>query len=305
MIRVFLTGGSGMVGSNLIETAPSDVEVIAPRRHDVDVTDPVAVRRAIEGSSADFVIHAAGRVGGIAANMADPASFLAENVRMGLAVLEAAKVIGIPCINLASSCIYPPEAINPLTEDMVLTGGIEPTNEAYALAKLSVLRMGQYINRGDGQQQIKSLIPCNLYGRYDHFDRLAGHLIPAAVLKVHQAKVGGGEVEIWGDGSARREFLYASDAAHMIWYAVDQFSELPDVMNIGLGFDYSVLEYYQAAADVVGWAGQFAFDFTKPVGMKRKLVDISHQQRLAFPAPSGLRQGLEKTYRFFLERNNL
>lgn len=301
VIRLFLTGGSGMVGRNIRETAPEGVTVIAPTRAELDVTDPAAVAAALAASSADFVIHSAGRVGGIAANMADPAGFLSQNLRMGLAVLEAADRLGIRCLNLASSCIYPPEAPNPLREDMLLTGGIESTNEGYALAKLSVLRLGQYLNKASGAARIKSVIPCNLYGRHDHFDPFTAHLIPAVVLKVHQAKVQGGEVEIWGDGSARREFLYAGDVARMIWHAVLHFDQLPDIMNLGLGTDYSVLDYYRAAAEVIGWAGEFTFDTSRPVGMKRKLVDISRQLELGFPTPMPLAQGIAETYKFFLE----
>lgn len=298
--RIFLTGGTGMVGRNLIETAPADVEIIAPGRQELDVTDAQAVMRAMEAAQPEMVIHCAGRVGGIAANMADPAAFLAQNLRMGLAVLEAADKLGVRCINMASSCIYPPEAPNPLKEEMLLTGGLEPTNEGYALAKLSVLRLGQYLNRMSGAERIKSLIPCNLYGRHDHFDPISAHLLPAIVLKIHRAATAGGDVEIWGDGSARREFLYAGDAARMVWHAAANFDALPDIMNIGLGQDYSVLDYYKSAADVIGWAGDFTFDTSRPVGMKQKLVDISQQNRLSFPKPSTLEHGIAESFCFFL-----
>lgn len=290
-----------MVGRNIRESAPQGITLIAPTRAELDVTDPAAVLAAMSAAKADFVIHSAGRVGGIAANMADPAGFLSQNLRMGLAVLEAADMLGIPCLNLASSCIYPPEAPNPLREDMLLTGGLEPTNEGYALAKLSVLRLGQYLNQAAGQSRIKTVIACNLYGRHDHFDPFTAHLIPAVVLKVHTAKEEGGDVEIWGDGAARREFLYAGDFAKMIWHAVANFEQLPDIMNLGLGTDYSVLDYYKAAAEVIGWQGQFRFDTSRPVGMRRKLVDTSRQRELGFPAPMPLAQGIAETYRFFLE----
>lgn len=294
-----------MVGRNLIETAPLDVEIVAPGRTVLDVTDAEAVMRAMDAAKPEMVIHCAGRVGGIAANMANPVAFLAQNLRMGLAVLEAADKLGVHCINMASSCIYPPEARNPLKEEMLLTGGLEPTNEGYALAKLSVLRMGQYLNRMSGEERIKSLIPCNLYGRHDHFDPVSAHLLPAIVQKIHQAATAGGKVEIWGDGSARREFLYAGDAARMVWHAVANFDALPDVMNIGLGHDYSVLDYYRSAANVIGWTGEFTFDESRPVGMKQKLVDISQQIRLGFPAPSSLERGISDTFSFFLETHNI
>lgn len=304
VIRVLLTGGSGMVGRNLRETAPTDVELVAPSRGEVDLTDPEAVRRAFDAAAPDFVIHAAGRVGGIAANMADQAGFLVQNLRMGLAVLEAAYRGGIRCLNLASSCIYPPKAPIPFSEDCLLTGALEPTNEGYALAKLSVVRLGQYLNQSAGAARIKSLIPCNLFGRHDNFDPLTSHLVPAALRKVHEASRSGGDVLIWGDGSARREFLYAGDAARMIWHACRHFEDLPELMNLGVGSDHSILEYYEAAARVVGWQGRFRFDPSRPAGMQRKLVSIEWQRRLGFPAPRPLEEGLAETYRFFLENHS-
>lgn len=302
---LFLTGGNGMVGRNLIETMPEDWSVLAPSRRSLNLLDGDAVLRAIEASAPDLIVHAAGRVGGIAANMAEPAAFLAENLRIGLNVLEAANLLQIPTLNLASSCIYPPEAVNPLAETMLLTGGLEPTNEGYALAKLAVLRYGQYCNRMSGRSNIKSLIPCNLYGRFDRFDPVSSHLIPAIIIKVHTARANHDKVEIWGDGSARREFLYAGDAATMIWHAVSIFDELPDIMNLGVGMDHSVLDYYRAAAEALEWHGEFSFDLSKPVGMKRKLVDTSHQQRLGFPEPGALAAGLRMTSDYFLESSEL
>lgn len=301
-MKVMLTGGSGMVGLNLRETVPVGIELVAPSRSELDLTDAGAVRRALEATAPDLVIHAAGRVGGIAANMADQAGFLSQNLRMGLAVLEAAHASGIRCLNLASSCIYPPEAPIPFTEDRLLTGSLEPTNEGYALAKVAVLRFGRYLNEAAGVARTKSLVPCNLFGRHDNFDPATAHLVPAALRKVEEARRLGGEVEIWGDGSARREFLYAGDAARMIWYAVHHFDALPEVMNLGVGTDFTILDYYEAAARVVGWQGRFRFDLTRPVGMRRKLVSIAEQVRLGFPSPRPLDEGLAETYRFLRER---
>lgn len=300
-MRVLLTGGSGMVGSNLRETVPPDVELIAPSRRELDLTDAQAVQRAFDAVAPDYLIHAAGRVGGIAANMADQAGFLVQNLRMGLAVLEASHRSGIRCLNLASSCIYPPNAPLPFSEESLMRGALEPTNEGYALAKVTVVRLGQYLNQLSGAAGIKSLVPCNLFGRHDNFDPLTSHLVPAALRKVHEARVAGGDVLIWGDGSARREFLYAGDAAKMIWHALRHFEDLPEVMNLGVGRDYTILEYYEAVARVVGWQGRFRFDSARPVGMQRKLVSIDWQRRLGFPMPRPLEEGLAETYRFFLE----
>ena len=300
-LKLLLTGAAGMVGRNVVDAAPANWSVSGPRRRELDLGDIEAIRRFLRREAPDIIVHAAGKVGGIAANMKDPPGFLSENIRIGLNVLETADELGINVVNLASSCIYPPDAPNPLTEEMLLTGGIEPTNEGYALAKIAVLRYGQYLNRVSGRERVKSLIPSNLYGRYDRFDLYSSHLIPAIIAKICGAIEGGGDVEIWGDGSARREFLYAGDFARMLWFAVEHFDELPDIMNIGVGEDHSVSDYYQAVADVAGWRGTFRFDLNRPVGMRRKLVDVTHQRRLGFPVAGELRSGLAETYAFYLE----
>lgn len=298
---VFLTGVRGMVGRNLVDKAPPAIRIVAPTRRTLDLEDSAAVEREVRNAKPDLIIHAAGRVGGIQANIAEPAAFLADNIRIGLNVLQAGDRLGVPVLNIASSCIYPPEAPNPLTESMLLTGSLEPTNEGYALAKLAVLRYGQYCNTQSTTARIKSVIPCNLYGKYDKFDPRSSHLVPAIIAKVHAAKAANSDVEIWGDGTARREFLYAEDAAACIWHAAENFEDMPDIMNLGVGTDHSVHDYYQAAARVIGWDGNFVFDTERPVGMKRKLVDVSHQKALGFPAISGLEVGLKRTYDYYLK----
>ena len=217
-MRVFLTGGRGMVGRNVRDAAPTDWTVVAPGRAELDLLDERAVHAAIAGARPDLVIHTAGKVGGIAANMADQAGFLLDNGRMGFNVVEGALAVpGTRVINLGSSCIYPAGHDTPLTEDMLLTGALEPTNEGYAIAKNAVLRLGQYRNRQLGEARVKTLIPCNLYGRYDMFDPERSHLMPAIVRKIHEAVLSGAPtVEIWGDGSARRESLYTGDLARWI-----------------------------------------------------------------------------------------
>jgi GDP-L-fucose synthase len=294
--RLWLTGANGMLGRNILETAPDGWEVLTPARSELDLADVSAVADFVRRERPTHVIHAAGKVGGIHANIAAPADFLAENLRIGLNVLEAADQPGTRILNVASSCIYPPEAPNPLREDMLLTGGLEPTNEGYALAKLAVLRFGQYRNRMSGEARIKSVIPCNLYGAHDKFGPAASHLVPAIIAKICDAQDRGeDQVEIWGDGSARREFLLAEDCARMIWSCLGRFDELPELMNLGLGADHSVLEYYEAVARVAGWHGRFRFDLDRPVGMKRKLVDDSGQRALGIVPQHSLEQGLAKT----------
>lgn len=303
--RLLITGGSGMVGRNLREhPAIAGWQVLAPSSAELDLTDAAAVRRWLADHRPDAVIHAAGLVGGIQANMARPVDFLVINAAIGQSVILGARDAGITrFINLASTCMYPRGMDTPLSEDMVLTGELEPTNEGYAIAKILATRLCQYIRREDASLHYKTLIPCNLYGRHDKFDPAHSHLVPAVIHKVHQAKQAGSDsVEIWGDGTARREFLYAGDLADATLRALDRIDTLPDLMNVGLGHDHSINDYYAAAAEVVGWTGRFVHDLSRPVGMKRKLSDVSCLSAWGWQAPTSLRDGLRRTYDFYLER---
>ncbi len=276
-MRILLTGGGGMVGRNLLEhSAIGEFEVLAPQRCELDLRNFEAVQSYVHKHNPDMVIHAAGKVGGIQANMREPVSFLMDNLDMGRNIVWASHQAGVKrLINLGSSCMYPRNHSEPLSEDMVLKGELEPTNEGYALAKVVTARLCEYIMREDTSYQYKTLIPCNLYGRHDKFDPVHSHLVPAIIHKVHQAKQSGQQtVEIWGDGTARREFMYAGDLADAMVRAIKEFDTLPASMNVGLGYDYTINEYYQAAADIMGYTGEFVHYLGKPVGMARKLVSV-------------------------------
>lgn len=302
-MRVLLTGGTGMVGRNVLEQAPPDLDIVAPPSTELDLRDLSSVRAFLSEVAPDVVVHAAGRVGGIHANMRQPASFLLDNWDMGRNLLVAAHEVGVRrFLNLGSSCMYPRGRSTPLTEDLVLKGELEPTNEGYALAKIAIARLGEYLSRENAGFQCKTLIPCNLYGRYDKFDPAHSHLVPAILHKLHTAvSTGQGTVDIWGDGSARREFMYAADLANAVLAAIRDFDELPAYMNLGLGDDLSIREYYEAAAKVVGFTGEFVYDLTKPVGMARKLVDISRQTAWGWRPRHDLATGLRLTYDFYLK----
>ncbi|MGV8933489.1 MAG: GDP-L-fucose synthase family protein [Gallionellaceae bacterium] len=302
--RILLTGGGGMVGRNLLEhPAIGQFEVLAPRSSELDLRDCAAVQAYLQKNQPEMVIHAAGKVGGIQANMREPVGFLMDNLDMGRNIVWAAHQAGIKrLINLGSSCMYPRNHDEPLREEMVLKGELEPTNEGYALAKVVTARLCEYIVREDASFQYKTLIPCNLYGRHDKFDPAHSHLIPAIIHKVHQAKQRGQEtVEIWGDGTARREFMYAGDLADAMLRAITNFDTLPAYMNVGLGYDHTINDYYQAAADVMGYTGGFDHDISKPVGMARKLVSVERQQAWGWSARHELRDGIEKTYSYYLK----
>jgi GDP-L-fucose synthase len=197
--------------------------------------------------------------------------------------------------------------MNPLSGNSILQGELEPTNEGYALAKIFACRLCEYVNRenlrnGQSTNRYKTLIPCNLYGRYDKFEPEHSHLIPAIIHKIHHAKVQGlAEVEIWGDGTARREFMYAGDLADAIMKSLKDYDQISDLMNIGLGYDYTISDYYQIAAEVIGWNGKFVYDTTKPVGMKQKLVDITRQSKWGWKPSISLALGIHKAYKFYLE----
>ncbi|MBV5346903.1 GDP-L-fucose synthase [bacterium] len=302
--RILITGGGGMVGRNLLEhPGISEFDILAPRSSELNLLDFNAVQTYLQTNQPDMVIHAAGKVGGIQANMREPVGFLMDNLDMGRNIVWAAHQTGIKrLINLGSSCMYPRNHSEPLSEEMVLKGELEPTNEGYALAKVVTARLCEYIMREDASFQYKTLIPCNIYGRYDKFDPAHSHLIPAIIHKVHQAKQSGQQtVEIWGDGTARREFMYAGDLADALLRAITHFDALPGYMNVGLGHDHTINDYYHAAAQVMGYTGSFVHDTSKPVGMARKLVSIERQKNWGWSARHELRDGIEKTYKYYLK----
>lgn len=306
-VRILLTGSAGMVGRNLLDhPSAANFEWLTPTSKQLDLRDYPAVEQYFLTHKPDFVIHAAGRVGGIQANIREPVNFLIQNLDMGRNVVWAARQAGVQrLINLGSSCMYPRNHLEPLTEDLVLKGDLEPTNEGYALSKIVTARLCDYIRREDNRFQYKTLIPCNLFGRHDKFDPVNSHLIPAIIHKIHQAKVTGqSSVEIWGDGTARREFLYAGDLADALIRTLTHFDSVPEYMNIGLGHDHSINDYYLTAAQVMGYEGKFTHDINKPVGMTRKLVDVQRQTAWGWTAHHDLKAGIEKTYAYYIKEYN-
>lgn len=303
-MKIFLTGGSGMVGSNILEHPESNQHLfVAPTSKELNLLDRDAVIASLSQEMPDLIIHSAGLVGGIQANIANPVDFLLKNIDMGLNVISSAASVGIKnLINLGSSCMYPREASNPLNENLILQGELEPTNEGYALAKIVSTRLCEYIVREDSTKNYKTLIPCNLYGRHDKYGETNSHLIPAVIRKIHEAKVAGNAtVTIWGDGSARREFMNAADLSDFIYFVMDRLEKIPQNLNIGLGYDHSIAEYYSAVASVVGFNGSFEYDLNKPVGMRQKLVDISELEYIGWESKIKLIDGINQAYEFYKE----
>lgn len=294
-----------MVGKNVLEhPAIKSYEMVTPLRKELNLLDYAAVERFIREHKPDMVIHAAGTVGGIQANMKEPVRFLMDNLDMGRNIVWASRQIGIrKLINLGSSCMYPRNALNPLPEDAILQGELEPTNEGYALAKITIARLCQYISRENPDYQYKTLIPCNLYGRWDRFDLFSGHMIPAVIMKIHEAKERDyNHVEMWGDGTARREFMFAGDFADSLVHAIHHFDSMPSIMNVGTGRDFSIDEYYRAIASAIGYKGSFTHDLSKPVGMKQKMVKIDLLNAWGWRARTSLKEGLTATYQFYLDQ---
>lgn len=296
-----------MVGQNLLEHPFFAAnETLAPSSRRLNLLNKSETVAYVKTEAPDLIIHAAGTVGGIQANLREPVKFLLDNLNMGQNLVMAAAKNGVKqLINLGSSCMYPRGNETPLHETQVLTGELEPTNEGYALAKIVTARLCNYITKENPELQYKTLIPCNLYGRFDTFDPSHSHLIPAIIHKVHQAKAQGSNfVEIWGDGTARREFMNAADLSDFIAKAVIDYDKLLPLTNVGLGHDYSINEYYQAAASVIGYNGGFLHDTAKPVGMKRKLVDPTRQMNLGWKASIGLYEGIQMAYDFYLNETD-
>jgi GDP-L-fucose synthase len=294
-MKVLVTGSRGMVGRNLLAHPMSaDHELLTPDRDALDLRAAGACLAYIDREKPDLIIHAAGVVGGIQANIDENARFLADNLAICLGVLTAAWKVGTPrFINLGSSCMYPRDVDGVLTEDMLLGRPLEPTNEGYALAKLTAWKLAQLIDRQSPGQCFRTLIPPNMYGPYDHFDPERSHLMPAIIRKIEDAVATGlGEVEIWGDGKARREFLFAGDLAQFIWRFHDRLDELPDTLNVGVGEDATINDYYAAAAAALGFKGTFRHDLSRPVGMRRKLLDVSEQRRLGWAPSTSLKDGM-------------
>ena len=304
MKKILLTGGSGLVGRNIQEHSSADKwEILTPSRKELDLTDLSSVSQWVKNHQPDIIIHAAGLVGGIKANIQDPVKFLDVNVSMGRNIIMVARDCNVTkLINLGSSCMYPKSIHSPLTEEKLMAGKLEPTNEGYALAKLFTTKLCQYISTENSNMQFKTMIPCNIYGKHDNFNLETAHLLPAIIQKIHTAKVDNlNTVSVWGDGTVRREFLYAEDLADAILLAVEDLHKIPNIMNIGFGLDYSVNEYYKTVAEVMNWKGTLVHDLSMPIGMMQKLNGIDRQKKWGWTAQTSLKVGIKKTYQYFLE----
>ncbi|MFE1601964.1 GDP-L-fucose synthase family protein [Methylobacterium sp. ID0610] len=294
--RVWVAGHRGMVGSAVTRRLERErCTVLTASRREADLTRQADTERWMADQRPDVVVLAAAKVGGILANSAQPADFIAQNLAIALNVIHAAQAIGVrKLLFLGSTCIYPKLAPQPLNEDALLTGPLEPTNEWYAIAKIAGIKLCQAYRRQHGSSFI-SAQPTNLYGPNDNYDPKSSHVMAALIAKIIAAKkLGETRVSIWGTGTPRREFLHADDLADAIVFLLENYDgDVP--LNIGVGKDISIRELAELIAEAAGWTGEFDFDTSKPDGTPRKLVDVSRLNALGWKARISLRDGIRAT----------
>ncbi len=300
---IYVAGHRGLVGSAIARrlSAEGYSRLILRTKAELDLTRQAAVEAFFAGERPEYVFLAAAKVGGILANSTRPAEFIAENLAIQGNVIDAAYRHGAKkLLFLGSSCIYPKFAPQPIREESLLEGALEPTNEWYAIAKIAGIKMAQAYRAQYGFSTI-SLMPTNLYGPGDNFDLQSSHVAPAMMRKFHEAKASGApHVTLWGTGSPRREFLYVDDLADAAVFAM-QRHDSAQILNAGTGEDVTILELAEMIRSIAGFEGRIVWDTSKPDGTPRKLLDVSRLASLGWRARTPLRQGLESTYRWFLE----
>lgn len=311
MRKIYLAGHRGMVGGAIMRAlqARGETNIVARTHAELDLTDQAAVRAFMQAQRPDVVILASAKVGGILANNSYPADFIYENLMIEANVIHQAYAVGVlRLLQLGSSCIYPGAAPQPMREDALLTGVLEPTNEPYAIAKIAGIKLCESYNRQHGTDY-RSVMPTNLYGPGDNFHPENSHVLPALIRRFHEAAQSGTEeVTIWGTGTPRREFLHVDDMAAASLFVLDlpkadyeaNTQPMLSHINVGSGTDISILELARKVAAITGYNGRIVTDPTKPDGTLRKLMDVSRLAQMGWSAKIGLDQGLAETYQWFL-----
>jgi GDP-L-fucose synthase len=299
---IYVAGHRGMVGSALVRLlrARGFTNLLLRTRAELDLGDARAVRVFYEKYRPDYVLVAAAKVGGIGANAAQPVEFLSENLQIELNLINGSHAVGVKkLLFLGSSCIYPRLAPQPMREDTLLTGSLEPTNEAYALAKICGIKLCQAYAKQHGANFI-SAMPTNLYGPEDNFDLQTSHVLPALIHKFHLAKEKAQpSVTLWGTGSAYREFLHVDDLAQACLFLMESYDS-SELINVGCGYDITIRDLAEQVSRVVGYSGRIEWDTTKPDGTPRKLLDVSRLNQLGWKAQTSLEEGIRSTYEWWL-----
>ena len=301
MQNVLITGSSGMLGSSIKEQAKkNNWNFLAPTSSELDLRDADATLSYVQKNRIEVVVHCAAKVGGIQANIESPADFILDNCRIDTSIINASRLNQVSkFFYFGSSCMYPKSNRQPMVENDILSGYLEPTNEGYALAKIVAAKSIESVAKQDGLQW-RVLIPSNLYGPRDNFDLKSSHLVPAIINKISAAiNNKDEEIEIWGTGEARREFTYVQDVAEFLVENISRSSNWDLMMNIGLGEDYSINEYYEVVGELLGYKGRFVNSVDRPEGMKRKLLDSTKANQHGWKPKTDLKSGLERTIEWF------
>jgi len=300
--KIFVAGGRGLVGSSIVRAlqAQGYNNIAQPRSSEVDLRNQQQVESYFAGAKPEYVFLAAAKVGGIQANDSFPAEFLYDNLMIEANVIHAAYRHGVnKLLFLGSSCIYPKFAPQPLKEEYLLTGALEPTNEPYAIAKIAGIKLCQAYRRQYGADFIAAM-PTNLYGINDNFDLENSHVLPALMRKFHEAKASGKKaVTVWGTGTPRREFLFVDDLAEACVFLMNNYSG-PDIVNIGTGSDLTIAEVARLMAEITGFTGEIVYDASKPDGTPVKRLDVTKMDCLGWKARTELREGLKRTYQWYV-----
>jgi len=308
-VRALLTGSAGMLGSSIVEAwkrlRPGD-DLVGVDRPDLDLRDRGAVATLLRDVRPGAIIHVAAKVGGIGDRVAHPSAYLLDNLLLDTAVLSEAVEAGVQeFLYVSSAAIYPAEAPQPIGEDALLTGPLEGPLEPYAIAKIAGARYCSYVSREFGVHY-RAMVPANMYGPGEDFSPERSHLVASALRKMHEAKTeGAAEVEVWGDGTARREVTYVGDVASFMVSAVGHLNEWPDLVNVGYGSDVTVREVYETARDVVGVDVELRFDASKPVGVHQRLLDSTRAGRLGWHPTTDIRTGMQLSYSAYIARRNV
>lgn len=304
--KIYIAGHRGLVGGALVRRLQAEgyLNLVTRSSAELDLRDQAAVRAFFHEERPEYVFLAAAKVGGILANSTYPAQFLYDNLMIAANVIHSAHETGVrKLLNLGSSCIYPRLAPQPLREEYLLTGPLEETNRAYAVAKIAAIELCDHYRTQYGDDFI-SAMPTNLYGPGDNFDLKGSHVLPALMRKMAEAQERRlPTVEVWGSGTPLREFLYVDDLADACLFLMNNVSE-PGPINVGTGEDLTIRELAETIADVVGYQGQLAFDASKPDGTPRKLMDVSRLASLGWRASTGLREGVIRTYEWYLAQRD-